>query len=102
MLVLGSGFIVLSLVAFLLVCHQVVQAEKGLAAGSAVMRFLPGMDSLVLPQVPGLGKALSASVAVEGFLACVDPFVAFDLIGPVKGLAAETTWKQSLAAAAFK
>lgn len=81
-------------VAFLLVCFQVSYPGESSATHPTAVWFLPSVDSLVFPQVPGLGEHLPTCRAAKRLLPRVNTLVDLHLLGPVKSFAAVAADKQ--------
>jgi len=87
-LVPGLLFSAFLTVALLLVRLQVPYPGESLATHNTAIWFLSGVNSLVFPQVPGLGEHLPTCGAAEGLLPRVDALVNLHLLGAVKRFAA--------------
>ena len=70
----------------LLVGPEAADPGEALPTALAAVGLVPGVDSLVLLQVPGLREALSAGGAAEGLLPRVDPLVGLQVGQPGEGL----------------
>lgn len=82
-------------VALLLVCFQVSYPCESFATHPTAVWFLTGVDSLMFPQVSGLGEHFATCGAAEGPLPCVNALVDLHLLGPVKSFATVAADEQS-------
>lgn len=58
-----------------LVDDEMLQETAALAAVGAAVRFLPGVNHLMLLQIVSVAEGLGAQGALEGFLSCVGVLV---------------------------
>lgn len=82
-------------VALLLVCLQVPYPCEPSATQPTAVWFFPGVNSLVLPQVPSLGERLPACGAAERLLPRVDTLVDLHLLWAVESFTTVAADEQS-------
>lgn len=71
---------------------QVADPSEPLPALLAAVGLLPGVNPLVLLQVPGLREAFPTGVTAERFLPCVDPLMGLQIGQAGESLAASSAY----------